>query len=136
MSTTQGFKCICCGKTHEKQAFISHSQKDVAIKQKLMKACCEVGVATFLYECSPEHKSNASPAEVISLEIAKSEMFFILLGDSISKAYWTQAWIGYETGTFKALKDFYSSTEICDCAPRHPARNKSVRSNAGITLSL
>ena len=105
MPTTQCFKCESCCKTHKKQAFISHSKKDEVIKQKLVKACCEVGVAPYLYEFSPEYNSNASPADALSDEIAKSEMLFVLLGDSISKVYWTQAWIGFEVGIFKLLAD-------------------------------
>ena len=105
MPITRFFECDVCMFAHRKQAFVSHSQKDAKIASRLRQVCCEVGVAPYLYEFSPEYNSNASPADNLSMEIMTSKVLFVLLGASISKVYWTQAWIGFEVGIFKALKD-------------------------------
>ena len=62
------------------------------------RACCEVKIASFLFEFSPESETKTPPAEVISREIARSELTFVLLGESVSGKFWTQAWIGFEIG--------------------------------------
>ena len=33
--STSGFKCICCGDCHDKQAFVSQAKDDVGIADKL-----------------------------------------------------------------------------------------------------
>ncbi len=105
MTHSRYFGCDVCTLTHNTQAFVSHSRKDQAIKQKLAKACCDVGVAPYMYEFSPEYNSSASPADDLSIEIERSKVLFVLLGEAISSVFWTQAWIGFEVGIFKALKD-------------------------------
>ena len=47
-------------------------------------------------------------------------MLFVLLGKAVSEAYWTQAWIGYEVGIFKALADI-------DPAPKHVIVLQDIR---------
>ena len=97
------FKCICCGDHHDKQAFISHASDDAEIAAKLKHACCENGVAPYLFEFSPESRSQAAPADALARAVAASAFIFVLLGKSVSEVFWTQAWIGFEVGISKGL---------------------------------
>lgn len=103
MPSHYGFECTVCANRHEKQAFISHAQKDKDLAEEVRRACCEVNVASFLFEFSLESETQAPPAEVISREIANSELTFVVLGESVSSRFWTQAWIGFEIGVSKGL---------------------------------
>lgn len=103
MALAGSFKCICCEDYHDKQAFVSHASDDAEIAAKLKHACCEHGVAPYLFEFSPESRSQAPPADTLAREVAASAFIFVLLGKSVSKAYWTQAWIGFEVGISKGL---------------------------------
>ena len=103
MTSLDRFKCECCENHHDKQAFVSHSRRDTKIATKLKYACCENGVAPYLFEFSPEARSQAPPADVLAAQVAVSAFIFVLLGSSVSEAYWTQAWIGFEVGISKGL---------------------------------
>ena len=103
MASPAGFKCKCCGDCHDRQAFVSHAKDDFVIADRLKQACCETGVSPFLFEFSPESSSKAPPADVLAKEVAASTFIFVLLGRSVSEAYWTQAWIGFEVGISKGL---------------------------------
>lgn len=92
------FRCNCCGKNHTKQAFISHASKDKGIVEKIRKACCASKVAPYLYECSPEYSGPIPPSDIIADAIENSELILVVPGESVSEAYWTQAWIGFEIG--------------------------------------
>ena len=54
-------------------------------------------------------------------------MLFILLGDSISKAYWTQAWIGFEVGIFKVLADL-------DTSPKYVIALQDIRQGIDVCI--
>ena len=97
------FKCANCSKHHSKQAFISHAQNDTEIVNILKQACCEREVTPFLYEYSPEFHTQYNPADTLAEAVAASEVIIVLLGQSVSEAYWTQAWIGFEVGISKGL---------------------------------
>ena len=103
MSSHYRSECRACGNRHEKQAFVSHARKDKDLAEKVRNACCEVNIASFLYEFSPEVDTETPPAEVISREIARSDIVFVLLGESVSSKFWTQAWIGFEIGVSKGI---------------------------------
>lgn len=97
------FKCTLCEADHDKQAFVSHAKNDANVAAKLRDACCEVGVAPYLFEFSPEAGFPARTADTLAEAIAESAFIFVLLGESVSKAYWTQAWIGFEIGIAKGI---------------------------------
>ena len=103
MSSNPGFRCESCYKHHSKQAFISHAKNDKDVVAVLKQACCEGGATPFLYEYSPESRTQCSPADILAREVAASEFIIVLLGQSVSEAYWTQAWIGFEVGISKGL---------------------------------
>ena len=103
VSLTPPFKCKECGNGHEKQAFISHASKDIEIANKVKKACCQAGVKPYLFEFSPDALARTAPSDSIALNVAASENIYVLLSDSVSQAYWTQAWIGYELGISKGF---------------------------------
>ena len=103
MSSPSGFICTFCSKEHGKQAFISHARKDKTLAEKVRQACCGVSIASHLFEFSPESDTQTPPAEVIAREVAASDLTFVLLGQSVSKKYWTQAWIAFEVGVSKGI---------------------------------
>ena len=103
MAVPNSFKCISCEGHHDRQAFVSHATDDAEIAAKLKHACCEIGVAPYLFEFSPESLSQARPADALAGSVAASAFIFVLLGKSVSEAYWTQAWIGFEVGISKGL---------------------------------
>ena len=103
VSLTPPFKCKECGNGHEKQAFISHASKDIEIANKVKKACCQAGVKPYLFEFSPDASARTAPSDSIALNVAASENIYVLLSDSVSQAYWTQAWIGYELGISRGV---------------------------------
>ena len=83
---------------HEKKAFISHARKDKEIARKLAKACCNGGVAPFLFEFAPaSFMPSIDNAKVIADEVHESDIVLTLLGPKVSK-FWTQAWMGFEIG--------------------------------------
>lgn len=92
------YPCNYCRKSHTKQAFISHSSKDTEILKSIRMACCDGEVAPYLYECSPEFSGPTPPSGVIASAIENSELILVVPGKSVSEAYWTQAWIGFEIG--------------------------------------
>lgn len=110
MSSHNRFECTTCGNRHEKQAFISHARKDKELAERVRHACCEVSIASFLFEFSPESETQIPPAEVISKEIARSDLTFVVLGESVSSKFWTQAWIGFEIGVSKGIDVAREST--------------------------
>ena len=103
MSSPCAFECTACGNKHEKQAFVSHARRDKELAERVRRACCEVKIASFLFEFSPESETKTPPAEIISREIARSELTFVLLGESVSGKFWTQAWIGFEIGVSRGI---------------------------------
>ena len=103
MESPSSFKCHWCEGHHEKRAFVSHAGHDHQIAAKLNRACCEIGVAAYLFEFSPEHRSQARPSDELAQAVSASDFIFVLLGESVSEAYWTQAWIGFEVGISKGL---------------------------------
>ena len=103
MSSQSQFSCSVCGSEHEKQAFVSHAQKDKELAEKVRQACCGVNVFAYLFEFSPGSATQTPPAEVIAKEVAKSDLTIVLLGESVSGKFWTQAWIGFEIGVSKGI---------------------------------
>ncbi len=103
MTAPDNFKCTSCEGHHDKQAFVSHAADDAEIADKLKHACCEVGVAPYLFEFSTESSSLGRPADVLAQAVAASAFIFVLLGKSVSGAFWTQAWIGFEVGISKGI---------------------------------
>ena len=103
MSLHSKFSCSLCGNEHEKQVFISHAHKDKELAAKVRLACCKVKVASYLFEFRPTSETQTPPAEVIAEEVAKSDLTFVLLGESVSDRFWTQAWIGFEIGVSKGI---------------------------------
>ena len=104
MSSDRGFTCSECGQTHQKQVFISHAKADEAIAKRVAEACCGIGVCSYLFEFSPEFNTQTPPAGAIARQIAASDAIFVLLGQSVSDKFWTQAWIGYEIGVFTGVE--------------------------------
>ena len=104
MSSHRGFTCYECGQTHEKQVFVSHAQADKAIAKRVAEACCGIGVCSYLFEFRPEFNTQAPPASAIAEQVAASDAVFVLLGQSVSDKFWTQAWIGYEIGVFTGVE--------------------------------
>ena len=96
--SNQEFSCSACWATHTEQVFISHAGRDEKLAKTIAKKSCEIGIAPYLFEFDSKSKTQSPPAEVIAKEIVASNTVFVLLSESMSKAYWTQAWVGYETG--------------------------------------
>ena len=93
------YKCCVCQQSHPRQAFISHAGKDKAIAKEAAKACCAAQVKPYLFEYSAEFSQPAiDNARTIANEINNSDIFLVVLSPSMSKAFWTQAWIGFEIG--------------------------------------
>ena len=103
MAGNAGYECTSCNGFHSKRAFISHARNDEEIACKVKKGCCEAGVAPFLFEFSLESTSQNRPADTIAEKVAASDFLFVVLGPSVSEAYWIQAWIGFEIGISKGL---------------------------------
>ena len=88
-----------CQQRHPQKAFISHAGKDAEIAKEAAKACCETHVAAYLFEYSREFSEPAiDNARTIANEISNSDVFLVVLSPSVSEAFWTQAWIGFEIG--------------------------------------
>lgn len=99
MSSESGYKCCECGQKHRRQAFISHAGKDEEIAKEAAKACCAAQVTPYLFEYSAEFSQPAiDNARTIAKEIKSSDIFLVVLSPSVSEAFWTQAWIGFEIG--------------------------------------
>ncbi len=99
MSTRPEYKCCECDERHPRQAFISHAGKDKAIAKEAARACCAAQVTPYLFEYSAEFsQSTIDNARTIANEINNSDIFLVVLSPSVSKAFWTQAWIGFEIG--------------------------------------
>ena len=99
MSTNSEYKCCECQEWHPRQAFISHAGKDEAIAKEAARACCAAQVKPYLFEYSAEFSKPAiDNARAIASEINNSEIFLVVLSPSMSGAFWTQAWIGFEIG--------------------------------------
>ena len=93
------YKCCECQRHHPRQAFISHAGKDKDIAKEAAKACCAAQVKPYLFEYSPEFSKPAiDNARTIASEINNSDIFLVVLSQSVSRAFWTQAWIGFEIG--------------------------------------
>ena len=103
MSSKSRFNCDRCNKSHEKQAFISHASKDKKIVSAIAKASCNAEVAPYLFEFSSDFSASNMPADILGKRVRESNILFVLLGDSVSKAFWTQAWIGYEIGVARGI---------------------------------
>lgn len=99
MSSISGYECHVCHQRHPQKAFISHAGKDAEITKEAAKACCATHVAPYLFEYSPEFSQPAiDNARTIANEIGNSDVFLVVLSPSVSEAFWTQAWIGFEIG--------------------------------------
>ena len=103
MSSGHRFECIRCSVSHEKQAFISHASEDKTIAKEIALASCNAEVAPYLFEFSPDFSNPNIPADALYERVQESNILFVLLGDHISKASWTQAWIGFEVGVARGI---------------------------------
>ena len=93
------YQCSECQTCHPRQAFISHSGKDSGIAKEAAKACCAALVTPYVFEYSAEFSQPAiDNARTIANEINNSDIFLVVLSPSMSGAFWTQAWIGFEIG--------------------------------------
>ena len=91
--------CCVCGERHPQQAFISHAGRDTRIVKAAAKACCAAQFTPYLFEYSAETpQPTIDNARTIAYEICNSGVFLVVLSPSMSKAFWTQAWIGFEIG--------------------------------------
>ena len=95
--------CPFCYDLHEKRIFISHAKEDKELVERIGKACCEVGVRPYLFEFTQASFEKRNPAKAITCELRKSDAVIVLLSQSVSQAYWTQAWIGFEIGFAKGI---------------------------------
>ena len=101
MADSPKVECRICGSLHARQAFVSHASRDEQIADAAQEACCRAGVAPYLFEFSREFSQpNIDIARTIAGEIKDSEFFLVLLSPSVSNAFWTQAWIGFEIGVY------------------------------------
>ena len=99
MSPRSEYQCSECQTCHPRQAFISHASKDAKIAKEAAKACCASQVTPCLFEYSAEFSQPAiDNARTIANEINNSDIFLVVLSPAVSKAFWTQAWIGFEIG--------------------------------------
>ena len=99
MSPNSEYKCCECQEWHPRQAFISHAGKDKAIAKRAARACCAAQVTPYLFEYSAEFSQPAiDNARTIANEINNSDIFLVVLSPTMSEAFWTQAWIGFEIG--------------------------------------
>ena len=117
------FNCTKCKDRHERQAFISHASKDKELADLIATACCRVKVAPYLYEFSEDFTASELPASTLGKRVQESSIVFVLLGEKVSRAFWTQAWIGFEIGVSRGIdvgsgnakwKDgYFSKSVIC-----------------------
>ena len=99
MPPTSEYKCCECQEWHPRQAFISHAAKDEEIAKEAARACCAAQVTPYLFENSAAFSQPAiDNARTIAEEIINSDIFLVVLSQSMSEAFWTQAWIGFEIG--------------------------------------
>ena len=99
MSRMSECHCSECPEKHPRQAFISHAGEDAKIAKAAAKACCRAQISPYLFEYSTEFSQHEiDNARTIAAKINDSDMFLVVLSPSVSKAYWTQAWIGFEIG--------------------------------------
>ena len=99
MSPGSEYKCCECQERHPRQAFISHAGKDKEIAKEAARVCCTAQVTPYLFEYSAEYSRPAiDNARTIAKEINNSDIFLVVLSPSMSEAFWTQAWIGFEIG--------------------------------------
>ena len=99
MSPSAGYRCCECQEWHPRQAFISHAGKDEAIAKEAARVCCAAQVKPYRFEDSAEFSMPAiDNARTIAEEIINSDIFLVVLSPSVSEAFWTQAWIGFEIG--------------------------------------
>ena len=99
MSPRSEYPCCECDLLHPRQAFISHAAKDTKIAKEAAKACCAAKVKPYLFEYSAEFTQHTTDnAKTIAGAIINSQIFLVVLSPSVSEAYWTQAWIGFEIG--------------------------------------
>lgn len=103
MSSVPHYDCDRCDESHERRAFISHASKDKKIAKEIAKACCNAEVTPYLFEFSPDFSNPKIPADTLSQRVNESNILFVLLGDQVSKAFWTQAWIGFEIGVARGI---------------------------------
>lgn len=103
IESTSLYPCNYCRKSHTKQAFISHSSKDKEIVERIGKACCDGDVAPYIYEWSPDISAPTIPADTLAKKIKESELILVVPSKSMSGAYWTQAWIGFEIGVIVGI---------------------------------
>ena len=95
------YKCCECQERHPRRAFISHAAKDKEIAKEAARVCCTAQVTPYLFEYSAEYSRPAiDNARTIAKEINNSDIFLVVLSPSMSEAFWTQAWIGFEIGVF------------------------------------
>ena len=102
----------CEQEFHEKQAFISHSGQDKCLALTIADKGCEIGIASYLFEFSPDTGGQIPPAEVLAQRVAESDAVFVLLGECVSKAFWTQAWIGFEIGVARGAEINFDETSM------------------------
>ena len=99
MNSSSEYKCCECQEWHPRQAFISHAGKDAEIAKEVARACCAAQVTPYLFENSAAFSQPAiDNARTIAEEIINSDIFLVVLSQSMSEAFWTQAWIGFEIG--------------------------------------
>lgn len=103
IESTSLYPCNCCRKSHTKQAFISHASKDKEIVERIGKACCDGEVAPYIYEWSPDISAPTTTADTLATKINESELILVVPSKSMSGAYGTQAWIGFEIGVIVGI---------------------------------
>ena len=111
-----------CERRHEKQAFVSHASRDRDLAKEIARACCDADVAPYLFEFSQEFSEADFAANALSRRIEESNILLVVLGDSLSKAFRAQAWIGFEVGVARGVdvgaqrtdwNGFFSKRVIC-----------------------
>ena len=82
------------------QVFISHSKRDVTIRQFFDSIFADTKVAVVRMEFEELH---STPSVDIRNHIMQSDALFVLLGQNLTFSQYTENWVGFEVGIATAL---------------------------------
>ena len=82
------------------QVFVSHSKRDVTIRQFFDSIFADTKVAAVRMEFEELH---STPSVDIRNRIMQSDALFVLLGQNLTFSQYTENWVGFEVGIATAL---------------------------------